>query len=70
MQALRLQRQLLLSNNDFDEDWYIDGTPYFHRGYRRPELVEDDEEELSDYVNLRLYIARMKALEAARKMRG
>lgn len=70
MQALRLQRQLLLSNSDFDEDWYIDGTPDFHRGYRRPDLVEDDEEELSDYVKLRLYIARMKALEAARKMRG
>jgi hypothetical protein len=35
-------------------------------GYRRPRIIEDDDIELSDYVKLRLAIARARAMEIYR----
>ena len=34
-----------------------------HTVYRRPKLIEDDEEGISDYVKVRLLMARLKAME-------
>ncbi len=59
------KRQLqLLSNYTFDED-EGDGVDYAdaHVGYRRPELIKcEQSEDLSDYVKLRLFLARELAL--------
>jgi hypothetical protein len=55
-----------LQLEDNDDDYY-DERPEFHVGYRRPELVNITgqvvDDELSDYVKLRLVLARKKALE-------
>lgn len=72
MQVQRLQLHLLLqSNKDIDDGvWYIDSGLDIHRGYKQPEIINEDDGELSDYVKLRLLIARVKALKIAEQMRG
>ena len=59
------KRQLqLLSNYSFEDD-EDDGVDYAdtHVGYRRPELIKfEQSEDLSDYVKLRLFLARYLAL--------
>ena len=39
------------------------------RSYEFGQVVHEQEEELSDYVQIRLLVARLKALEAYRKAR-
>ena len=60
------KRQLqLLSNYSFEDD-EDDGVDYAdaHVGYRRPELIKfEQSEDLSDYVKLRLFLARHLALK-------
>jgi hypothetical protein len=55
-----------LSNFEFDEEDYDVGIDDIdlHRGYSRPRLVtvDLDNDEVSDYVALRLQLARAKAL--------
>ncbi len=68
---LKKHQRLLtqLRSNQEDEE-YEDCDCYetevdFHRSYAQPTLQdEDDEEELSDYVKFRLFLARQRALEA------
>jgi hypothetical protein len=59
-----------LSNFELDdEDYDVDLDEIdLHRGYSRPKLitVDLDNDEVSDYVALRLQAARVKALEAFR----
>ena len=59
---------MLLSGDDYgflidDEDIYVQ--------YRRPEVKDkhtlDDDEELSDYIKFRLFLARQLALEKFRE---
>jgi hypothetical protein len=64
----RAQRRLLVTNDLSDGD---DGPPGpgeldLHQSYRRPELAKEhtvDDPELSDYVQTRLLIARVRALK-------
>ncbi len=63
----RTQKPLSNLRLEDDEPDYYDELPEFHVGYRRPELVNITgqvvDDELSDYVKLRLVLARMTALE-------
>jgi hypothetical protein len=59
--------QHLLSNLELnDEDLDLDPELDLHRSYNRPRLitVELDNDDVSDYVALRLEIARKKAMMA------
>lgn len=51
-----------IDDNDDDDADILD----LHIGYRRPRIVDYDDEELSDYVKLRLAIARARAMEIYR----
>jgi hypothetical protein len=51
-----------IDDNDDDDADILD----LHTGYRRPRVVDNDDEELSDYVKLRLAIARARAMEIYR----
>lgn len=60
---------LLRSDLEFNEDDFSGCYELnIHRAYSRPRLVtnivDDDDEELSDYVKDRLFIARTLALKA------
>jgi hypothetical protein len=58
-----------LSNFELnDEDIDLDPELDLHRSYNRPRLitVDFDNDDVSDYVALRLQAARVKALEAFR----
>jgi hypothetical protein len=46
-----------------EDDDYWDEPIASHVGYRRPELISNDELPLSDYVTLRLANARRLAME-------
>jgi len=46
------------------EDIVIDDDLVLGRNRNRIELVDEQEEELSDYVKIRLMLARMKAMKA------
>jgi hypothetical protein len=71
----RAQRRLLVNKELTDGD---DGPPGpdeldLHRGYRRPELTKDldvnsDSDELSDYVQVRLAVARARAMARYREI--
>lgn len=64
------QPRLLASKShdidDDDGDWSDDATPIIHRGYSRPKIVsidiDDNEDDLDDYIKLRLFLAREIAL--------
>jgi hypothetical protein len=61
--------QLQLSNFELDdEDYDIETDVELHRSYNRPRLVEvnleEDDDEVSDYVAMRLALAREKAMKA------
>jgi hypothetical protein len=59
-----------LSNFEFDDDELdLDPELDLHRSYNRPRLitVELDNDDVSDYVALRLAIAREKAMLAYRE---
>jgi len=63
----KTQRPIVrLFADDRDNDYYSELLE-FHVGYRRPELVNITgqvvDDELSDYVKLRLVLARIKALK-------
>jgi hypothetical protein len=47
-----------------DDNYEIDSDDVLQTGFRRPELVEldNDDDELSDYVKFRLFLARQLAL--------
>ena len=47
-----------IDDSDDDDADILD----LHTGYRRPRVVDNDDEELSDYVKLRLAVARARAL--------
>jgi len=60
-----------LSNLELNDEDYDGGSDDIdlHRGYNRPKLitVDLDNDDISDYVALRLQLARAKALEAYRE---
>ena len=58
----RVLKPLALLEVDEDDD-YWDEPIASHVGYRRPELISNDELPLSDYVTLRLANARRLAME-------
>jgi hypothetical protein len=70
----RTQKPLSNLRLEDDEPDYYNEVPEFQVGYRRPELVDTTgqvvDDELSDYVKLRLVLARMKALEQYHKKWG
>jgi hypothetical protein len=62
--------QLQLSNFELDDEGLdLDPELDLHRSYNRPRLVvvDFDNDDVSDYVALRLAIAREKALKAYRE---
>ena len=65
------QRLINQQLNDIDDE---DSNPSgpdelnIHRAYSRPKIVYDDDTELSEYVQIRLLIARLKAMEKYRKV--
>ena len=71
----RAQRRLLVNNDVTDGD---DGPPGpneldLHNGYRRPEPsearnIDSDPDELSDYVQVRLAVARARAMARYREI--
>ena len=71
----RAQRRLLVNNDITDGD---DGPPGpneldLHSGYRRPETtktpnVDPGSDELSDYVQVRLVVARARAMARYREI--
>ncbi len=70
----KAQRRLLVTNDASDGD---DGPPGsgeldMHQSYRRPELVRDSDtdSELSEYVRMRLLIARVRALQKYQEIQG
>jgi hypothetical protein len=57
---------LIILNNPDSDTWINDDGIILDR--RRPlRLVDEQQPELSDYVKIRLLVARMKALEVYRK---
>lgn len=73
---LQLRLSQLPSNTIIDDDDDDDGPEEldFHRSYGRPKVynveqkVIDLDEPLSDYVNIRLAVARAKALKKYREI--
>jgi hypothetical protein len=61
------KRQVLAANLDFEDPDDFPGTEELdlHVAYRRPGLVKDAQpaDEVSDYVSIRLAVARARALE-------
>ena len=53
-----------------EDDDYWDEPIASHVGYRRPELISNDELPLSDYVTLRLANARRLAMERYHQVWG
>ena len=69
---LNQQKPLLLSNFGIDDndDIIVDDDVTFGRNRQAEKfgkLVHDRDVELSDYVKIRLALARMKAMEAYKK---
>jgi hypothetical protein len=50
-----------------DSDIYINDDGIIHGRRRSTKIVDEKEQELSDYVKIRLLVARLKALEVYRK---
>jgi hypothetical protein len=46
------------------EEMVVDDEIVLGRNHNRIEIVDEEEEELSDYVKIRLMLARMKAMKA------
>jgi len=65
---LSLQRSNPSKLDDSDDDGYDDID--LHVAYRRPTLIPCDHDELSDYVLVRLALARAKALDRYRIIHG
>ena len=64
------QRLINQQLNDIDDEDSGPAGPdelNIHRAYSRPKIVYDDDEELSEYVQIRLLIARMKAMKKFRE---
>lgn len=66
-------RSFILTVEDSELEFEFDD--HVISGYRRPEIVKsdldkDDDEELSEYVKLRLLMARIRAIEQAKKVWG
>jgi len=62
---LAKSQRILLVLDDDDTDYY-DELPDIQVGYRRPELVDQTAQvhnDISDEINIRLLLARKKALE-------
>ena len=61
------KRQVLAANLDIEDPDDFPGTEELdlHVAYRRPELIKDTQQvdDVSDYVSIRLAVARAKALE-------
>lgn len=77
LSKIQKQQYQLLSNlrfDDTDDDYYND-TPDIYDSYRRPELVnvevvDPDDNDLTDEIKLRLAVARLKALQKHREVWG
>ena len=65
----RALKPLALLEVDEDDD-YWDEPIASHVGYRRPELISNDELPLSDYVTLRLANARRLAMKRYHQVWG
>jgi hypothetical protein len=65
----RVLKPLVKMEVDEDDD-YWDEPIASHVGYRRPELISNDELPLSDYVTLRLANARRLAMERYHQVWG
>ena len=63
---------VLIDPNLLDDSEVIDyGELGLHRGYSRPRMVQDsdnNDEEVSDHVAVRLWIARLRAMEKFREV--
>ena len=69
----KIQRPLIRTFINDDNDDYYDETPEFQIGYRRPDLIDqatDIHDDLSDEIKLRLILARKRALEAYNRKWG
>lgn len=69
----RTKKQLLLINNKLDaDDPELPGSDYLdlHKSYSRPRVVKKQDlldDDLSDYITVRLAVARAKAMEKYRQ---
>ena len=62
---------VLIDPNLLDDSEVIDyGEFGLHRGYSRPRMVQDsdNDDEVSDHVAVRLWIARLRAMEKFREV--
>ena len=69
---VRRPHLVLIDPNLLDDSEVIDyGELGLHRGYSRPRMVQDsdnNDEEVSDHVAVRLWIARLRAMEKFREV--
>lgn len=62
-QSLLIKRPRPQPNEVEDDDYYEIVELDLHRSYQRPKLIEiDDDEDLSDHIKFRLWLARNLAL--------
>lgn len=62
-QSLLIKRLRPQPNEVEDDDYYEIVELDLHRSYQRPKLIEiDDDEDLSDHIKFRLWLARNLAL--------
>jgi hypothetical protein len=61
-----VKRSYIANSSIDDEDDDDADIMDLHIGYRRPRIVEPDDEELSDYIRIRLAVARARAMEIYR----
>jgi len=59
----RLKSRIVLAPINPVEEYIVDDDIVLGRNRNRLEIINEQEEELSDYVKIRLMVARMKALE-------
>jgi hypothetical protein len=69
---VRRPHLVLIDPNLLDDSYVIEyGAFDLHRSYSRPRIVQDsnnDDEEVSDHVAVRLWIARLRAMEKFREV--
>lgn len=61
-QSLLIKRLRPQPNEVEDDDYYEIVELDLHRSYQRPKLIEIDDEDLSDRIKFRLWLARNLAL--------
>jgi hypothetical protein len=64
----RLKSRVILAPINPEEEFVVDDDLVLGRNRNRLEIINEQEEEISDYVKIRLMLARMKAMEKYRKV--